>query len=114
MQEFTLIKISITVMIIGFTCLLHITNTFDLNEINTLDNKIITEEIKMQGVIEKVHTQEKATFLTITGKKIETINVILFSKENIELHPGNTIELEGTIEEYEGKKQVIAHEIKLT
>tara|TARA_Y100000310_G_C20443056_1_gene697024 strand:- start:252 stop:596 length:345 start_codon:yes stop_codon:yes gene_type:complete len=114
MQERNLIKISLILIIIGFTFLVAYSEKIDLNKINSLDKTFISEEIKIQGKIDSLNGQDKATFLTITGQKTETVDIILFNDKEVKLKEGDSIEISGIVEEYKGKKEIIASEIILT
>ena len=56
---------------------------------------------------------EKVIFIELTGERTETVDVIVFPDSDIFVNEGDYIELSGTIEEYEGKKEIIANNIVL-
>jgi len=111
MQEQTLFKIALISAIIGLVFLFLYSQTIDLKQVEHLDDAFLTEQIKINGVIESITSTNKATFLKITGSKIDTFDVILFPEEKIDLKEGDAIEITGKIEEYNGKKEIIADKI---
>lgn len=100
-------------MILGFVFLMIYSNEIDLNNVENLDSIPISEEIKIAGIINKITIKDKATFITITGKKTETIDIILFSNKETILKAGDEVEISGIVEEYKGRKEIIASEVFL-
>lgn len=113
MEEILIVKISYILIIFGFAFLLIYSNEIDLEKVQDIDSIQSNEEVKIDGVVDRVTTKDKAIFLTITGQKTETLDVILFSDKEVSLRTGDRIEITGKVEEYNGKKEIIASEIFL-
>ena len=112
MQEKTLFKLSVVVIIIGVTFLFLYSQNINLRNLDNLDTAFLNEEVKIQGEIINIKVTDKATFLKISGSKIDNFDVILFPKKEIKFIKGDNIEITGKVEEYNGKKEIIANEIK--
>ena len=112
MDEKKLYFISIVVTILGLAFLYFYAEEIDL-EVKELDAVKPNEIIKLKGVLTQVTTKDKVIFLQLQGEKMITSDVILFTSEDTFLKPGDYIEVEGRVEEYQGKKEVIANSIIL-
>ena len=55
--------------------------------------------------------QDRVAFIELQGERVETIDVFLFADEDVYLQEGDYVEITGTVEEYQGKKEVIASKI---
>ena len=113
MQEKQLIRISLTIACIGIIVLLFFADSFELVTINNIENIENEQEVKLQGVITRLTKLDKVMFIELEGEQIVKSDVILFPEEDIYLQKGNYVEITGTIEEYNNKKEVIANEIIL-
>ncbi len=113
MQEKQLIKTSLIVASVGLLILLFFADSFELVAINNIENIENEQEVKLQGVITRLTQLEKVVFIELEGEQIVKSDVILFPDEDLYLQEGNYVEITGTIEEYNNKKEVIANEIVL-
>jgi len=113
MQEKTILKISIIIIIIGIGFLFLYVEELDLKPIENIESYKKDETVYLIGEVKSVRVSDKAIFLKIEGKKIEDIEIIVFNDEKILLEEGNFVEIYGTIEEYKGKKEVIANKVIL-
>ena len=113
MQEKQLIKTSLIVASVGLLILLFFADSFELVAINNIENIENEQEVKLQGVITRLTQLEKVVFIELEGKQVVKSDVILFPDEDLYLQEGNYVEITGTIEEYNNKKEVIANEIVL-
>lgn len=110
MQEKTIYKISIVAIILGLLFLFFYSEELELKAVEAIDTIMPEKEIKVKGTIDRITVTEKATFLNLVNDETE-IDVILFTTENIYLAEGDYVELSGTVEEYMGKKEIIANKI---
>ncbi len=110
MKEVTLIKLALISSIIGIIILYISVENISLNE--TEINKITyaDNDIKIKGVITKLDEREKVTFLEISQPN--TMNVVVFKDSKFDLKQNDYVEVIGSVEEYNGKLQIIAEEIK--
>jgi DNA/RNA endonuclease YhcR with UshA esterase domain len=112
-NERTLLKISITITIIGLSFLFLYSEEIDLREIASIDTQLPEEIVTMQGIVQKVQPSDKVLFMNVAGQRTENVDVILFTEENIYVKKGDSVEISGTVEEYKGKKEIIANKIRL-
>ncbi len=113
MQEKTLLKISVIVMTLGLLFLFFYAGDLQLDTVRDLDTAQPEEKITIKGVITKMSVQDKVVFLTIEGEKVATADVVVFSQEDLFLKEGANVEVSGLVEEYKGKKEIIAQEVVL-
>lgn len=110
-SEKNIIIVSGAMIVIGLFILFFYAEQFNYAAIETIDTIPKTEEVKIKGVVKAKTQKEKAIFLQVTGEKIETTEVIIFSKEDLFLQEGNYVEIIGIVEEYKGKKEIIASQV---
>ena len=113
MQEKTILKVAIVVTIIGLAFLFLYAGEVELKAVERIDSAIPEETVEMTGIVSRVSQHDKVIFLELEGQRIEKVDVILFTDENIFLKAGDYVEISGTIEEYEGKREIIANKIML-
>ena len=115
MKEKTLFKIALICSFLGLIGLFFISDRISIDRINIsdIDKEDLGEEIKIIGRIERVTNSDKVVFLEISEMKTESISIILFKDRDIELQEGSYVEIEGEIDEYNGKMEVIASRVKL-
>ena len=113
MQEKTIFKTSIIVTLLGLSFLFFYAEEVDLKNVARIDSELPEESVTMQGVVKRVQQSEKVIFLELEGERVETVDVLLFTSEEIYLKEGDFVEVSGTVEEYEGKKEIIANSVKL-
>jgi aspartyl/asparaginyl-tRNA synthetase len=113
MQEKQLIQISLIIACVGIIVLLFFADSFELVTTNNIENIENEQEVKLQGVITRLTKLDKVVFIELEGEQVVKSDVILFPDEDIYLQEGNYVEITGTVEEYNNKKEVIASEIVL-
>src|SRR3989344_2499030 len=101
MKESTLFKFALAVSLIGILALLIIVEKIELPLTNINSAKDTKDEnlIKVKGTIENVKEE--------TGN----INVIVFKENNLNFTKNSLVEIEGKVQEYQGKNEVIAKRI---
>ena len=113
MQEPTLLKVALISTILGLMFLFIYSQTLDLKQVEQLDQAFLNQQIKIKGVIEGITETEKATFLKVSGHNVEQFNIIFFPEEAVSLKTGEVVEISGKVTEYNGKKEIVADEIKV-
>ena len=113
MEEKTLWKISLITVLLGLIILFFYTEKVELQPKLNLYDIPLDEEVKVRGKITSLRTSDKAIFLEIAGERVENVEAILFNDEEVYLEEGDYIEIEGKVEEYKGKREIIANEITL-
>jgi len=111
MNEKLILKISLAVILIGLIFLFFYADGLDLKIVETLDSIPVEETVKIKGIINKITVNDKVTFLTVQGEKVVNTEVIFFPEKEVPLQEGDLVEINGIVEEYEGKKEIIADEI---
>ena len=109
-----LIKISITVAIIGVVALFFIVKYQQQNTVKISDLEQGQIE-RITGMINSVYiSKDGHTFLKVTDSSGE-ISVVAFKSSNIDVYDleiGDQISILGRVEEYKGSLEIIAKEIK--
>ena len=111
MQEKTVQKIALIVLIVGLGFLFLYAEELELHTITSIDTIPIEEEVKLGGTITQIRQHEKVSFIQIEGKRVEMIDVLVFEEPNLFLKVGDYVEIEGSVEEYKGKKEVIGNTV---
>lgn len=111
MEEHSLQKIALLVSVMGLLLLLFVS---DYVPAQTKEQSFLSSKTTVQGVVKSIQLREKVAFLTIEGQKTETMEVVVFAPESLYLQEGDYIEIIGTLEEYQGKKEVLAEKIILS
>ncbi|MBN1377101.1 hypothetical protein JW949_02065 [Candidatus Woesearchaeota archaeon] len=109
MDDNILLKIALFSSLIGIIVLfliLHFSE-IELVNINEIDDKI-DEKVRIQGRIVKVSNIGETTFIEISQEC--TITGIIF--DNISLKENTFAEITGTVDEYNGEKEIIIDEIR--
>ncbi len=111
MQESALLKLSVVSSIIGLVILFSISSLTEIeySDINELTLNNLDDTIKVQGLITKVTPKEKITLLEIAQHN--KMPIVIFDT-NITINPGDEVEILGTVEEYNGKIELIADRIE--
>ncbi len=113
MHEKTIFRISLLVTIAGLLFLFFYAGAVRLERVERIDSLLPEEKVTLRGVLTRVSEHEKVVFLQMDGERRETLDVVLFHDENLPLREGDYVEITGTVEEYEGKKEVIAGKVEL-
>ena len=111
MEEKTILKISLVLVLIGLVFLYFYSSQLNLTAVQNYDNLELEEEVKLLGTVNRVSQSDKVIFLELQAQKKENLDVIVFLDSNILVQEGDYLELTGTVEEYNGKKEIIASKI---
>jgi len=111
MNEKTIFKISIISTIIGLLFLLLYAGEIDLKAVSNIEDIPEEELIKIKGIVTSLRTSDKTIFLEVEGETVQKNQVIAFTDQDIYLKEGDYVEISGMVEEYNGKKEIIANEI---
>ena len=105
MEEKDLLKIALTVSIIGVAALLLVSQNIKA-EASTLEKDA---SVSVQGTITQVSHGKNTTFLTISRQ--ESLSVVIFS--NVNLNAGDNVSIEGAMQDYKGNTELVAEKITL-
>ncbi|MBR9683239.1 hypothetical protein GOV03_01745 [Candidatus Woesearchaeota archaeon] len=111
MEEKTLLKVSLIVGLLGLVALYFISSGIDLESIKSIGDIDEEEEVKLSGRVGKVSENGAVVFLEILNEKIEETKVVLFKDGGIDLIEGDYVEILGTVEVYEGEKEIIGNKV---
>jgi hypothetical protein len=111
MQEKDIYKAAVLITIIGLIILFICSENLQLSPSSSLETAKPSQSLKLAGVVSKFNFQDKVAFLTIEGSQVTENEVIVFTDKPFFIEEGNYVEVTGTIEEYNGKKELIASEI---
>ena len=98
-------------MILGLVFLYFYAQEINLKVDVSEPNPATAETVHIQGIVSKIQTTPKAIFFTLEGKKVEKTSVILFTPEPVFLQEGDYVDLYGTVQDYQGQKEVIANKV---
>ncbi len=112
MKETTLLKIALCCAIVGLVVLFYFSEQIVVEEkvIEKITAMDIEKDVKIRGVVEKVNDLEKIAILSVSQPK--AITVVLFKDGDVNVDEGDFVYIEGTVEEFEGKLEIIADEIR--
>jgi hypothetical protein len=115
LREKTLFKIALLCSFVGLIILFFISDKISIDNISisNIEKEELGRDIRLIGKIERVTNGDKVIFLEVAEMKTEKISVILFKDRDIDLIEGSYVEIEGEIDEYNGKREVIASRVKL-
>ena len=111
MQEKTLYRISLVMVLMGLAILFLYAEELNLKGIESVETVQPSEPIKLYGTITRLQAQNKTLFLELEGSKVEKSQVIVFGEQDLFLEEGDYVEVSGIVEEYEGKKEIIASKV---
>lgn len=111
MNEKTLLKISVVMVLIGLLFLFFYVKTLNLAAVSEIDTFQPEEQVKLSGTVQKISNTEKVLFITLAAEKTELTDVIVFNQEDVLIAEGDRIEIIGTVEDYNGQREIIANQI---
>ena len=111
MEEKTLKKVSLLVAVLGLLGLWLIASEVDFSFVESIEGIPDGDEVLVKGFVSRVSDVEKVMFLEVENQKVEETTIVLFKDSEIFLEEGDYVEVTGTVEDYEGKKEVIANKV---
>jgi len=111
MNEKTIRKISLILVFIGLIFLYFYSSGLNLAAIENYNNLPAAEPVKTTGIVEQVSVRDKVTFLKLAALTEQQLDVIVFNDQDIFIQPGDTVEVFGQMEEYNGQPELIASQI---
>jgi RecJ-like exonuclease len=111
MDESILLKIALVVSVIGIVFLYLISSQIELNDttIEKITSGNVEDVVSVTGLITSVKQSGQTTFITLTESN--DISVVAFSK-NMSLAAGDTVKVIGKVQDYNGKKEIIADRVE--
>lgn len=109
MKEATILRVSLIVSLLGIGLLFLYMEEVDIPTVAQLEG-MEEETVVVKGTVTRASQHENVLFLEVEGTKVEPIKVILFT-DGVYVSEGDSVEITGTVEEYEGKKEIIASSV---
>lgn len=115
MNDKTLLRIALLGSVVGVVILLLLSEQIGVQKevISRLDGVPEGKEVEVVGKILRFSDKGKVAFVEIAEQKIEAVNVVLFKDRNITLREGDIVRVTGSVEEYEGKKEILGNRVVL-
>ena len=119
MDERLLVKASLACSIIGIVALFFLSESIEIGEsaINKIDIGMIGNDVSVSGRVSRITNSEKVSIISINDENNEgsEITVVAFKKnsDDIKLNNNDNIRVIGKIDEYNGRPEIIASEIKV-
>ncbi|PIN74977.1 hypothetical protein COV17_04355 [Candidatus Woesearchaeota archaeon CG10_big_fil_rev_8_21_14_0_10_36_11] len=113
LQEKTILKVALVVTLLGLSFLFFYAEEFTLEIVDRIDTIPAEEKVRIAGTVTRLSTFENVIFIEVEGQRTETMDIIVFNDENLYIKEGSYVDITGVVEEYEGKKEVIAESIEV-
>ena len=111
MKEKNILKISLFLVLLGLIFLYFYSTELNLNNVKNFDNLQVEEKVIASGVVEQVSISDKVIFLKLSALREQQMDVIVFNDQDIFIKEGDVVEISGEVEEYNGKKEIIASKV---
>ncbi len=113
MNEKTLLKIALIITILGLVFLVILSQLIKVGEspIAKITKEALEEDVKLTGKITKMSETNNTIFLQIQSQ--DSISVIVFRDETVDLRQNDVVEIEGTVEDYQGNLEIVANKIRV-
>lgn len=113
MKENTILKIALICSLLGLVILYFASTKIELKDYrpNFID-KNVGDDVKLIGVVTKITDKGDVVFIDVSQQT--PVAVVLFSDDdNIKLKSGDNVEVIGEVQQYNGKKEIIAEMIRV-
>lgn len=113
MKENTILKIALVCSLLGLVILYFASAKIGLKEYkpNFLD-KNVGDDVNLNGIVSKISDRGDVIFIEVSQQA--PVTVVLFTDDdNIRLKNGDNIEVIGEVQQYNGKKEIIAEMIRV-
>ena len=111
MQEQNLLKIALIASIIGLVILFLVSLRIEISQtqINKIDQT--DQQVLIKGIVTRLTDRGDLLFLEVTAQ--EKITVVAFKDGVIDVEQGDAVEILGETQEYEGREEIIADELRI-
>jgi len=115
MHDRTLLKIALVGSIAGVALLFAFSEQFSVSEqtISRLDELPEGQEVDVTGVVLRATDKGKVLFLDIAEEKVEKVTVVLFKDREMQVKEGDYVRVVGSLEEYQGKKEIVGNKVEV-
>ncbi len=111
MEEKTLTKTALITTIVGLLLLFVLSQEIESPTATALGEYSPQETVRVDGLVTKVAHKNTAYFLDVDATRQEKMNIVVFPSEELYLKEGNVVRIQGTVQEYNGRREVIASKI---
>lgn len=111
MEEKTITKAALLTTIIGLLLLFLLSEETAIPSVDSLEEHSPAETVNINGLVTKVVHKNSAYFLDVDATRQEKMNIVVFPSEELYLKEGNFVQIQGTVQQYNGEKEVIASKI---
>ncbi len=112
-QEKVLLRVSLVISLIGLAIVIGIGMWEEKKQENGSWVNNGEGEIVVKGEVKNVQQRKSVTIVSVDDG-VQVHEVVIFAKgKPVGMRKGNTIEVWGKPDEYKGKKQVVADEVKV-
>ena len=113
MKETTLLKIALICSLLGLFVLYFISTKIEVKDYQpNILNKNIGDDVKLKGIVTKITDKGNVVFVEVNQQNPVTI-VVFAANNSLELNKGDSVEVIGKVQEYNGKNEIIAQKIRL-
>jgi len=113
MKENLLLKIALVSSLVGLVVLYFASTNAEIKDYQPktpIEN--VGDDVKLTGFVGKISSSDK--FVSIEINQEVPINIILFTDSgNLSLNKGDRIEVIGKVQEFNGKKEIIAQRVRV-
>jgi len=115
MHDSTLLKFALIGAVVGVALLFLVAERLGVSEqvIYRLDELPEGKEVEVNGVVLRVADRGNVLFMDIAEEKIEKVTVVLFKSSNVSVQEGDVVRVIGSLEEYQGKTEIIGNRLEL-
>lgn len=115
MNDKTLLRLALLAAIVGVVLLLAISQRFSVTEqtIAQLDQLPEGQEVDVTGLVLRATDKENVLFLELAEEKVEKVTVVVFKDRDIEVKEGDYVRVIGSLEDYEGKKEIVGNRVEV-
>ncbi len=112
MNEKTLLKLALVCIVVGLIGLYFISGRISVEEkdISRITYADAEKDVKVSGIISKVENRGNITVVEITQPT--KIQVVLFETD-LDIAEGSNVDVYGTVEEFNGRMELIGNVIRL-
>ncbi|MFO8016118.1 MAG: OB-fold nucleic acid binding domain-containing protein [Candidatus Woesearchaeota archaeon] len=116
MDEGFLLRASVVCSIVGVVALYIISGSIDAGEtdISRITMGEAEGDVVVRGSVSRIFRNEDVMIIGL--QKNEEISVVMFSRDYPDymgLSEGDEVEVRGSVDEYEGEKEIIAEEMRI-
>jgi len=114
MEDKKLLLIALGCSFVGLGVLIFISDTVELSlsNVKDIENFSAEEYAQIEGEILSLNVNA-GTYIFKIGDTKSDISVVVFTDEKLKIVKGDFIRVEGKIEEYKGRKEIIASKMAI-